>query len=185
MRNRYRERYTPVSGWRDMMMALTAAATGAGTPTLAAFGPTGNIKQRSFGVGDSVYTSMHVDHDVKRNSLMYPHVHWSTNGTSTNKVKWQLSYTVAAGHNQENFGADAVVYLEEAAAGTAWRHMITEDTVGVAIPEIDSLVIVELKRITSSGSANNDTVFGLFIDWHYEVEGYATPSRAPDFYVGA
>ena len=179
---RYRTQYSQLSGWRDLMMAVTNAATGAGTPSLAVFGPTGNIKQMKFGVGDSVYTSMHVDHDIKRNSLMYPHVHWATSGTSTNSVKWQLSYIIAAGHNQANFPADTTTTVEEAAQGTAWRHMVTESSTGILAPEVDSLVILELKRITNGGSENGDNVFGLFVDMHYEVEGYATPSRSPDFY---
>jgi hypothetical protein len=165
-----------------MMMSAMTAATGAGTPTNTVFGPTGNIKQRKFGINDSVYISCHIDHDIKRSSLMYPHVHWATGGTSTNIVKWQFSYMIAAGHNQANFPTETVITLEQAAAGSAWRHMITEDTVGVAAPEIDSLVLLELKRITNGGTENTDDVFGLFVDFHYQVDGYATPSKAPDFY---
>lgn len=170
-------------GWKDLRMSLVASATGAGTPGLAVFGTTGNIKQLSFSVGDSVYIAGHIDHDVIEGATTYPHVHWSTSGTSTNTVKWQISYLTATGHNQDNFGADTVITVEEAAQGTAWRHMITEHATGFAMPEIDSLFIAELKRITNGGTENTDTVFGLFVDLHYEVGQYATPSRSPDFYT--
>lgn len=170
-------------GWRDLRAALVASATGAGTPALAVFGTTGNIKQLSFGVGDSVYIAFHIDHDVKVGSTCYLHVHWSTNGTNTQPVKWQLSSVTAAGHDTDNFGADVVLTLEEAAQGTAWRHMITEDATGTTIPEVDSLVIMELERITNGATENTDTVFGLFVDIHYQTDHYATKNRSPNFYT--
>jgi len=173
---------TAPAGWRDMMISLSVAATGAGTPAMAAFGPTGTIKQRSFGIGDSVYVVTHVDHDILVGSTCYPHIHWSTDGTNVQPVKWQLSYTIAKGHNQENFPADTIITMEEAAHGSAWRHMITEDAAGFVVPEIDSLLIAELKRITNGGTDNVDTVFGLFMDLHYQTDGMSTVNRAPNFY---
>jgi hypothetical protein len=173
-----------VYGWRDLRLPVVSAATGGGTPTLTAFGPTGTIKQWKFAIGDSMYLAAHVDHDYLPGSMAYIHVHWSTSGTSVNSVKWQLSYTLAKGHDQANFPADTVITLEEAAAGTAWRHMITEDGVGFSIEEPDTLILVELERITNGASDNADNVFGLFVDFHYEVQQYATPYRAPNFYTG-
>jgi hypothetical protein len=172
-----------VSGWRDLEMAVTGAASGGAAPTATVFGPTGNIKQSAFAVNDSVYLSAHVPHDIKPGSTMYVHVHWSTNGTDLNTVKWQLAIINAKGHNQANFNADAVLTLEEAAHGTAWRHMITEDAVGITALEVDSLILVELKRITNGGVNNGDAVFGLYVDFHYESQQYATPKRVPDFYT--
>jgi len=172
-----------IDGWRDLEMSVTSAATGGGTPTATVFGPSGNIKQTKFAVNDSVYLTTHVPHDIKPGSTMYMHVHWATDGTSLNTVKWELDYTFAKGHNQSNFGADATITLEEAAQGTAWRHMITEDAVGIPAVEIDSLILVELKRITNGGAENADGVFGLFVDFHYEAQQFATPSRTPDFYT--
>lgn len=171
-----------LGGWRDLRCPLVAAATGAGTPSLAVFGPTGNIKQRSFGVGDSVYLAGHWDHDIKVGSTVYPHVHWSTNGTDTGNVQWQMSITTAARTNQAAFPTDTVITVEEAATGTAWSHMVTEDATGFTAPEVDALSIIELKRIAASSDENTDTVFGLFVDFHYEAQQYGTPSRAPDFY---
>ena len=171
------------TGWRDLIGPVTGAATGGGTPTATVFGPSGNIKQTAFGVNDSVYMSFHVQHDTKPGSTMYPHVHWSTNGTSTASVKWEINYTTAAGHNQAAFPAESTITVEEAASGTAWQHMVTEDATGITAPEVDSLILIELKRITNGGTENLDTVFGLTVDWHYEVDRLATKNRAPDFYT--
>jgi len=170
-------------GWNDLEMSITAAPPGANVPLLTAFGPTGGVKQYKFVVNDSVFLAGHIKHDIKPGSTMYPHVHWSTDGTSTNTVKWQITYLSAKGHDQESFNADTILTLEEAAAGTAWRHMITEDPVGIPALETDSLFIAEVKRITNGGSENADAVFGLFVDLHYEVSQYATPNRTPDFFA--
>ena len=175
----------PLYGWRDLRSAITAAdipASSAPTPT--AFGPTGSLKRYAFAVNDYVGLDFHVDHDYWPGSTAYIHVHWTTNGTSTNTVKWQLTYTIAKGHNQANFGTDTVITLEEAAAGTAWRHMVTEDATGFSLIEPDTLLHVDLKRITNGGTENTDAVFGLFVDIHYQTMQYATPYRTPNFYTG-
>lgn len=168
-------------GWKDLRMSVAGSATGVGTPTLAPFGPTGNIKQMSFGVGDSVYLGAHVDHDAWVGSDCHFHVHWSTNGTNIQPVKWQLNWIQATGHNTDNFGAESVLELQEAAQGSLWRHMVTEDPVGQPLPDVDSLILCELKRVTNGGTENSDTVFGLFVDIHYQVQQFATPYRSPDF----
>ena len=155
-----------VGGWRDLRAPVTAEATGTNAPTLTAFGSSANIKQWAFGVNDSDYLGMHVDHDILVGSTAYLHVHWSTNGTSTNTVKWEMDYITCAGHNQASFGADTTISVEEAAQGTAWRHMVTEDATGFTVPEVDSLILLELKRVTNGGTENTDTVFGLFVDMH-------------------
>lgn len=169
-------------GWKDNFANLTAAATGAGAPALAAFGPSGVVKQREFGIGDSVYVVWHMDHDVRPGSLAHMHVHWSSNGTSTGLVRWEINYTFAKGHQQANFPADSQVRIEQAGAGTAWRHMIAEDQTGFIIPEVDSLIIAEVKRIAPTTGSNANQIFGLFVDIHYQSDRDTTVGKAPPFY---
>jgi hypothetical protein len=171
-----------LDGWRDLKMGIVGAASGGGAPALAVFGPTGVIKQMAFAVGDSVYVSGHVDHDIKVGSTVFPHIHWSTNGSNVQPVKWQITHMAAAGHNQANFPPDSILSLEEAAQGTAWRHMITEDPTGFVAPEVDSLFLCEIKRVTNGGTENTDTVFALFVDLHYETDKYGSVNRLPPFY---
>ena len=172
-----------IDGWSDLRAALVGSGLGAAAPSLTVFGPSGNIKQFKFGIGDTVYVGMHWSHDIRPGSTVYPHVHWSTGGTSTATVKWQLDICTASGHNTANFPADTTVYLEEAAHGTAWRHMITEHATGFAIPEIDALTLISLTRVTNGGTNNTDDVFGLFLDFHYQTGPYyGTPYRTPNFY---
>lgn len=177
-----------LGGWRDLRTALVAAKVPAvGSPTLTAFGPSGGIFQNAFAVDDTVFFAFHIDHDVKQGSTMFPHVHWTTNGVNTATVKWEFEYTIAARNGSTiesvEFPAPSIITIEEAAAGTAWTHMVTEDATGFTAPEIDSLVVCKLKRITNGGTNNTDDVFGLFCDIHYECQQYGTPSRSPDYYT--
>lgn len=175
-------------GYRDNFANLTAAATGAGTPSLQAFGPSGNIKQRRFSIGDSVYVVWHINHDVVPDSTCFLHMHWTTDAVGTQReqpVHWEINYTYAKGHSQgDAFPADTTVTLIDTPTTTAWEHRVIEDTTGFTIPEVDSLVVAEIKRVTNGATENNSQVFGLFADIHYLSDRNTTVSRAPDFYQG-
>lgn len=172
-------------GWRDLRTSLTGLEPPPATaPTQTAFGPSGLLKRPAFAVGDYLEFDLHVDHDYWVDSDAFLHVHWSTNGTSVNSVKWEISYTLAKGHDQANFPAQQLITIEQAAAGTAWRHMITEDGTGISLEEPDTLLLGRITRITNGGTDNADAVFGLFVDFHYQTMQYATPYRIPNFYTG-
>ena len=89
----------------------------------------------------------------------------------------------ALGHNQGNFGAPVIYTVEQAAAGTAWRHMVTETVSPITLTEPDELLMVVVRRITNGGTNNTDRVFGLMCDLHYQVDRMATPNRVPNFYA--
>ena len=178
--------YGQDGAWYDMLTSINTGKVGlANAPTWTAFGPTGTNYAYAFIVNDYIQLGgFHINHDIKRDSKLYPHVHWTTDGTDTNTVKWELSYTVAKGHNQEAFPADTVINITQAGSGTAWQHMIAEVTAGVAIqaPEIDSILMMRLKRVTNGGTDNTDDVFGIFVDLHYQRERTGSKNKSPDFY---
>lgn len=177
---------TTQGGWRDLKAPFIAGKlVGLSDPTLVPVGPTGNTKQFKFDIGDEVLFIFHIDHDILEGSTIYPHVHWTTNGTDTNTVKWELNLTMAdrlAG-TPDIFEAEIQFHLEEAATGTAWSHMVTEDPTGFTTPSVDGVILGHLKRVTNGGTNNTDNIIGLFCDLHYQVYGYATKNRAPDFYT--
>ncbi len=175
------------SGWRDLTSAVSAAGIPASSaPSRVAFGPSGAREEYAFDVNEYIFMdAFHVDHDVKPGGKAYVHVHWSTNGTNTGLVKWSFEIMRARGHQQEAFAAPVTVTVEQAGSGTAWKHMVAECAVGDALTltEPDELILVTLKRVAPSSGSNADTVFGLTVDFHYETDRYATPSKSPDFYV--
>ena len=80
-------------------------------------------------------------------------------------------------------GGETDIYIEEAGSGTAWQHMTSEDTTGFVVPEVDSIILIELERVTNGGTDNTDAIFGLFVDLHYLADRYTTPNRTPNFYA--
>ena len=170
------------AGWQDLIVPITSTkSAGVNQPTGTAFGPgSPTIYQFAFTNGDEVFGAIHIPHDIKPNTLMYPHVHWTTNGTSTAQVDWTFTYTVAKGHNQEAFPAETSITLSENASGIAWQHMVTEasDAQAFEAPEIDSLIAFRLHR---SSATNTDTVFALALDLHYQSDGMLTTTKSPEF----
>lgn len=177
---------SPGYSWKDMLSPIAGAKLPPATaPTWTAFGPSGNRLELAFAVNDyAIINPFHTNHDVLVGGKMYLHIHWTTNGTNTNTVKWQFEVMRAKGHNQQAFGTPATYTVEQAASGTAWQHMVTEVSDGDAltITEPDELILVVLKRITNGGTDNADTVFGLMVDLHYQADRDGTLNKAPNFY---
>lgn len=176
-------------GWKDLVAPMTAAGVPAlNAPAMTAFGPahTPQREELVFELNDFCFCqAFHVGHDIMPGGLAYVHCHWSTDGTSTATVKWEFNIQRALGHNQANFAAPTVVTVEQAAQGTAWRHMIAEVSIGDALTltEPDELILVTLRRITNGGTNNTDAVYGLTVDFHYQADRDTTPNKAPDFYT--
>lgn len=177
------------TGWKDLVSSLsTAGIPNSNAPGLVAFQPTGTGKREemAFAVNDYVFCNpFHVNHDTKVNGSALIHVHWTTNGVSTNTVKWEFEITRALGHNQAAFSAPTTISVEQAASGTAFQHMVAEVSVSdmLTLTEPDEIVLVTLTRVTNGGTDNSDTVFGLTCDFHYESDRDATINRAPNFYA--
>lgn len=175
-------------GWRDLVSAIAAAPGGAAAPTLTNFQGAGTLQRQeyAFAINDYVWLApYHINHDVKPGGSAYLHVHWTTSGTSTATVKWEFHIQRALGHNQANFGVPTMKSVTQAAAGTAYRHMVAEVSISdiLTLTEPDELILVTLRRVTNGGAENNDTVFGLMVDMHYEADRDSTPNKAPNFYA--
>lgn len=174
--------------WRDLITQLILPPSGPSIPALTAIG-SGVIRHPAWAINDQLWTNWHIQHDYDANNPtdVYMHMHWHTNGTSTNTVKWEFTYYHAKGNNQANFdfdGAGTVVTCEQAAHGTAYRHMITETAaITVAGLEPDSMLCTRIRRIANGGTDNADTVFGFQADLHYQASSVGTKNRAPNFYT--
>ena len=153
---------------------------------ILALSPSGVREEMAFDVNDYAFVgALHINHDIKINGDAYVHVHWSTDGTNTNTVKWEFEILRALGHQQAAFGAPVTISVEQAPTGTAWTHMIAEIAEGnkLTLTEPDELILITLRRVTNGGTDNTDTVYGLTVDMHYESNRDSTLNKAPDFYV--
>lgn len=174
--------------WDDLTASFNAGrSVGPNQPTWASFRTGVDAYRFSATATNELWLSpIHLDHTVRPNSPLYIHIHWSTAGTNTGVVRWGVEYTIAKGHNQEAFPATSTIYLEQAASGTAYQHMIVEMTENQAIStsvEPDSLLLMRVFR--DGGHANDtctDPAFGLMADVHYLKSHWATKNKAPNFY---
>ena len=130
---------------------------------------------------------IHLTHTIQPGSKIYPHVHWSTLGTNTGVVRWGIEYTIAKGHQQESFPASQTIYIEQAATGTPYMHMVAEVAEAAAINtsiEPDSLLMMRIFR--DAAHANDtctDKAFGFMCDLHYQKSFWATKNKSPNFYL--
>lgn len=174
-------------GWNDIIGQLVLPVTGAGKPVYSQIGATVFYAWK-FGINDECWFNYHIPHDYSPATNLFLHAHWITDGTNTGLVRWEFSYTFAKGFNQGNynFASPTVdVTAEQAAAGTAYRHMVTEVTSGdlAASCEVDGILMVRMRRIAPTSGSNSDGVFLIMADVHYQALYTATKNKAPNFYT--
>jgi hypothetical protein len=174
-------------GWRDITSEVRTRGVGATDPAWTQIGSSA-FYAYAFALNDVSWHTFHVPHDIVPNSQVFFHVHWLASGTDANTVKWQFEHCYAKGFNQAAFdvASPTTVNAEQAAAGVAYQHMVTE-TVGQTIDgltEPDGLIQVKITRVTNGGTDNANTIFMLTADVHYQSTNSGTYGKAPDFYLG-
>lgn len=175
-------------GWDDITADLSAGkAVGVNSPTWAVFRD--GIEAYSFSASqmNEIWITFHVKHDYKEGTLVFPHVHWSPNTTSTGTVRWGLEYSVAKGHDQMAFPASTTVYVETTiSTNKQYQHFISEVSDGDAFDALEADTLI-LMRIFRDGAHANDTfpdaVFGFTADIHFQGDRQFTPYKAPPFHL--
>jgi hypothetical protein len=172
--------------WRDLITPLRTPTSGPSIPVLTAVG-SGVIRHPVWAINDQLWTDWHIQHDYALGTDVLMHMHWYTSGTSVAVVRWEFTFYHAKGNNQANFdfgGAGVVVTSQEAAHGTAYRHMITEaGPITITGLEPDSMLCTRIRRVTNGGVDNADTVFGFQADLHYQATSIGTKNRFAPFYT--
>jgi hypothetical protein len=175
-------------GWRDNVVELTIR-NGPSEPQLSTF--RGGIMLPAFVQTDvqSGYGNFHIDHDYAPGTAIYPHVHWSVDGSQVGTVRWGFEWTYAKGHQQMAFGATQTFYVEMTTTGTPYMHYVSECSDLQAIPgtnvETDGFILLRVFRdATHPNDTYDDQVFGIAIDLHYQVSQASTPFKAPNFFTG-
>jgi hypothetical protein len=178
-------------GWADIVSELIIRDT-----PLAPIGILykGGIYLWEFPTQDlrEAFANFHVPHTWKPGSMIYPHVHFTTASNLAGVVRWGFEYTWARRHDstgQIAFPAVQTIYVDFAIpANSADTHFVCEAPEGLGIAgtglEVDSMILM---RVYGDGLHANDTfaasVLCITADLHHEVDRYATPRRAPDFYT--
>ena len=176
-------------GWSDMPSPVTIL-TGASAPTTTAI--IGGIvgMQFSADVNQECFSNAHLNHDYIVGSMVYPHIHFTTKGTTSGTVRCGVEWTLARRSDSTGlvvFGATQTLYIEKAITGSdTLKHMICEPADGFGIDgtnlETDSLILFRYFR---DAEHVNDTytepVIMLVVDVHYQCDKLSTPLRTPPF----
>lgn len=176
------------SGWADILGDIVIKGSGAQDPSWTIL--TGGISAYSFSATAirEAQVVFHIGHDYQPGGDVLLHTHWTTTGTNTGVCRWGFEYTIAKGHNQSSgsvFPATTTVYAEQAASGTALKHMVTEISSSVTLTNVepDSLILVRVFRdATHANDTLTDAAFLLKADAHYETDRVCTLNRTPNFY---
>lgn len=170
--------------YRDILGQISVRGVGASDPAWSIIGAT-TFSAYKFSVGDEIWISFHLPHDYILGSGIFFHAHWVPDGTNTNSVKWQFTYSYAKGHNQGAFGlaSPTTVTAEQVVGGTPYQHYVTETAeITDDTFEPDGIINVHVSRITNGATDNTDGVFLFTTDVHYQSNNLGTINRAPNFY---
>jgi len=122
------------SGWDDYLADGNSIGTHptSNPPTFEQIGATG-IYAHNFDVNDQGWFTIHILHNYKAGSKVYPHVHWSHNGVGNGEdVHWELSYSPAKGYDQQAFPALTSFEIVATPHATTMMHQINEASLAQA-----------------------------------------------------
>lgn len=177
---------SPAFGYRDITADIVLRGIGT-DPTWSQIDATVFYGYK-FIIGKKAYLVFHVPHDYVPGSDIFIHVHFLTNYVGVNKdqpVKWQFTTAFAKGYNRGAFNLGSPnVTTAEATPTQLYDHCIAENgAITLTDLEVDSLIMVELERITNGGTDNTDDVFVLTADVHYMSNDLATKDKNYPFYT--
>lgn len=181
-------------GWRDLIMPFTASEKGAiNAPDFIKGQDDGAGSTGLWGYGfdasteEELFMVFHLDHDYKLGTNFYPHIHWAPTNTNTGTVRWGMEWSAANRSDHTTFGNSTFTYIDQAASGTQYGHHVAEVAdpgIEITFAEPDTLIWVRVFRdATHANDTYNADALGLTLDAHYQVDRYATPNKAPDFYT--
>lgn len=177
------------TGWSDLPAPVTVL-TGASAPT------TGTVRNGIIGlqfspdINQECFANVHINHDYIAGTMVYPHIHWTTNTTSTGTVRFGIEYTLARRDDSVGlraFGATQTLYIEHpVTSGEQYSHQVSEPADGFGIDgtdlQEDALILCRFFREAEHvNDTYPDPVFMLVVDLHYQCDTLATPLRFPPF----
>ncbi len=173
----------PRFGWHDILGAPIVRGVGANDPTFEQINAT-PFNAYNFAVNDQMWFAYHVPHDYVPNTDILLHAHWLPDGTDSNPVRWEWTYTYAPGFNQLAYNlTGTTVFKEQTVGGTQYQSYTTEsDLLTLGITEPDGIIYTRVRRITNGAVDNTDGIYLLTADVHYQSTGRPTAGRQPDFY---
>ncbi len=157
------------SVWEDLRISVVLRASGGTSPVFAQL--QGNLYGYRFsGIAmNEIFFELQMPHSWKIGTTIYPHVHWVSAGSSTSDVTWGMDYEWK--DLGEAFTGTTSNVSSSATPGGLKVHNITNiPSSGVTESDknISSMIMCRLYR-DGLNDANNDNIFLLAFDVHYEI----------------
>ena len=182
---------TTDAGWQDWLgSGFIAPSTGTSRPNFSLFRDGIYLWAFNDSSTTQLWLNIHVTHDWKFGTDVYPHIHWSHTSTPTSPnstVRWGIEYTAARGYDVDAYPATTTVYLEQDVNGAAaYTHHIIEVDAAHAIAgsslDVDAVILM---RIFRDAAHVDDTLTGdaylHFVDVHYQADNILTRERNQPF----
>lgn len=175
-------------GWRDNIVDFSSTKTNATSePSWEDIG--NGLFAYNFSVGNEVFANYHINHDYKKGTDGFPHVHFLVNQPLDlgDVITWRFDYRIAKGHSQGDSLSiipSITIDITYTATGTeiAGEHILVEcsDEDAFDLLEPDTIVMAKISLLSSNAVGD---VFGLMCDLHYQIDRVSTISKSPDFYT--
>lgn len=180
-------------GWFDIPMEITVPVGATDIPVWTEFEDGFGLYAFEPSFLNAVRADIHLNHDYKPASMIYPHTHWTTNQDAAGVVRFGFTWKYARRADSPTgvirFTAPQTIYIEAAVSlGQVGYHFVSEPTDGNGIYhadfEVDGIIMCRFFR---DGAHPNDTfpgnVFLIKADAHCQAEALATPLRFPPFRI--
>jgi len=178
-----------IGGWNDYIVTATSIDIAHASAPVRTLFVTPHYLPVFTGTGvnaKDVTVAIHIEHDYRTGTKLYPHIHWShIIASPTGSVKWTVNYIVAKGHSVGTYPSNTAISVTQV-AGAQFAHHIAEVSETDAIPstsiEPDSVVIVTLSRnpADAADTFENDAYL-IAIDLHYQSTGLYTNEKVSPF----
>lgn len=170
--------------WADLVVPLHSALPGATPPTASTLRDGIMAYAFSAGTTNDVHVAIHVGHDIRRNTKLYPFIQW-TASAGVGDVVWGLEWVIAKSYGVGNFGSSTTIYKTQSMGGpfvNNFCEFADSDAIASGI-EPGSVLLMRVFRVGGHASDTlPDPAFGLCVGVHYLRGYWASKNRSPDFY---
>lgn len=174
-------------GWFDLQSALYTRP-GGNSPGYAQFQDRIYRPELQKGLEQELYADFHINHDYSPGTMIYPHLHFTTNSNNSGSVKINFQYTWARRHESDgqttftsSITKSSIINIQ---ANHAKTHFVTELAEGDGIDGtgLEADVVIMMCVWRDAVDTFPDSILAIQADCHYEKDRSATPNRAPNFY---
>lgn len=179
-------------GWRDYPCDIVIPTGALDAPSWVEFEDGFSLPAFPHGSTTSCLAFIHLDHDYKAGTMVYPHIHWTQNVNVSGVVRFGVTWKYArrddAASGVRVFTAAQTVYIEHSVVSNEYgSHQVSESPEGFGIYhadfDVDGIIMCKFFR---DGTHINDTFTGQALlikaDAHAQVDQNCTPLRTPPFY---